>query len=561
MSALRSGSSTSKVEFEGLQGSGSQSCVVVSFENLHLSPASSSGELHLEQCIALACEDGLNNVRREGCESASAGCQNEQREIGKEGKLVKCRSTTPTTNLPSPGDPELCSASRATTTETSSQTPKKADHSGIFVSSALTALVKLQRASTQNTASPQFHSFVQELGDLQTVIKVGLRLLHSILEGKVPSDLKGIYCFLHVAYFIVHALTGVDTLGLAPREFMEDLSIFRNCLSPVPLLQDSDEMSAQALLDQIISTVWEGFEGGLKWTAPESSLPDDILDYPDPGPAQPKPGKAQRVKKNSLRVYKTTPKAEPMDKGKGREVVGITGGSRLLKKTSNKSVATTIESIRQTWILKKFILALDELTRGQFEYLCLGTGDTVNNVIEQTGVIPDLPVEDNVKTCLQCGYYYYDKEIECYCFESCQFAISNSRLVEVAWLHTEIGLVASRTRGQIFTTRKPSAKLLLRPERPQKFRCSEEGCEAKYVSKQGLSRHMAGRHDPDAIRKRSVCGYQGCKTTRTQIHSEKYGHRDDNMRTHMINDHKFTKEQVAIWRRNFHGDGEFWEFP
>ncbi|KAF3922114.1 hypothetical protein ABW20_dc0110504 [Dactylellina cionopaga] len=132
-----------------------------------------------------------------------------------------------------------------------------------FLSAAWKALKKLRCASKKDSASPQLKNFVGSFMGLNKIISTGLEAFQIILDGKVPSQLEDIYCFLHVAYALSRAERRAKDEDLPPAAFRQDLQIFRSCLSSLP--DRPSQPSPRDIFDEIAEVMWKEFQQGLKW--------------------------------------------------------------------------------------------------------------------------------------------------------------------------------------------------------------------------------------------------------------------------------------------------------
>ncbi|KAF3202431.1 hypothetical protein TWF679_010825 [Orbilia oligospora] len=133
-----------------------------------------------------------------------------------------------------------------------------------FLVGAWRMLKKLRIASKHETASPQMRAFVDSLGGLDNIIRVGLSALKSILDGNIPTEITQVYCFLHVAYAMSRAEKNAKGDDLPPSAFRNDLEIFRNCLPSTS--EAPDQPTQQDIFDEIVEVVWKEVQRAVEWT-------------------------------------------------------------------------------------------------------------------------------------------------------------------------------------------------------------------------------------------------------------------------------------------------------
>ncbi|KAK6536771.1 hypothetical protein TWF281_000986 [Arthrobotrys megalospora] len=308
-----------------------------------------------------------------------------------------------------------------------------------FLTGALKALRKLRKASLAIGASPQLRSFVEGLDNLQNVIKIGLGALQSIFDGNIPSCLKEIYCFLHVAYALSRAEKGIDDFDLPPKAFREDLYIFRNCL-PSKTEGPNELLSPQALFDEIVNIMWQEFQEGLRWVS--LNLPGDISRCPDSTALQREPtplttvGRRRgRKKKPAPGIYIITP----------RQGIPITTTPKGITDMATSIMAQrpvfTIEVILDTFIFQEFVITLNKLEIDQFAFLCLS--GVVNGLIQWTEHLSDSMFETADDGCKWCGKPY-NFLADCSCCEFVLSSVSDARLDGVTYFYKRIAISVAK---------------------------------------------------------------------------------------------------------------------
>ncbi|KAF3212144.1 hypothetical protein TWF192_006903 [Orbilia oligospora] len=460
-----------------------------------------------------------------------------------------------------------------------------------FLTGSLRALNKLRHASKDPTASPQLRAFVESLGDLKDIIQTGLASLQSIFNNKVPSRLKDIYCLLHVAYAISRVEKNAKDPDLPSKAFRQDLYVFRGCLPSQP--ESPDEiLSPQDLFDEIIGIMWKEFEEGLKWVIPR--LSKETSSFFDQRVAQTR-AEVQTTRPNYRPngIYMTFPKtsAAPEKHGDVPKPLDIVTGSGNAPEIDNDLMR--IQRVVGTMVYKEFVKTLSQLCHQQFAYLCWsGAIDGLLFWTESPDLLDLILADNNAKGCMYCGNPY-NLEGDCAPCKYLKTSLSTPQANGYLWLYNQVVTAASISRimdltvsglletpspepsdGELFQELidlAPDSTLTFNPQpemrrprigdtRSTNFRCPEPDCSHEFARKQGLDRHIAQFHSPETVRTKIICGYRGCSAKRSQIVSATRGTRNDNMRTHMRTQHRFTEEQLRKWKARYRGDEEVWEF-
>ncbi|EPS44244.1 hypothetical protein H072_1766 [Dactylellina haptotyla CBS 200.50] len=237
-----------------------------------------------------------------------------------------------------------------------------------FLNAAWAALKKLRNAANQECASPQLREFVGLLGDLDSVIRLGLESLRLILDGKTPSRLSEVYCFLHVAYAISRAKkTGPDE-DLPSEAFRKDLQIFRRCLSSVSDVETG--LSDQDIFDEIVEVMWKELQEGLEYInsmlkkkyssdskglSPQPSL-RSLERRSKTGPLQ------QKQLHHVSKTYRRSPSSSPLFKKRSNPSFPGNHSTSVLH-----YLKVTVEDVKNTTIFKELICVFYEI--GSFRFL------------------------------------------------------------------------------------------------------------------------------------------------------------------------------------------------
>ncbi|KAF3923072.1 hypothetical protein ABW20_dc0105661 [Dactylellina cionopaga] len=129
-----------------------------------------------------------------------------------------------------------------------------------FLTAADSAYHKLIAGTKRSSASNEFKNFVASLGGVEDIVDVGMTVVDQILNEEVPTSLREVYCFLHVAYAIS------QSESLSPEkvnDFQAGLSVFRYCLPDIADIPGT--ASERDIFDEIASVMSEELEYALKW--------------------------------------------------------------------------------------------------------------------------------------------------------------------------------------------------------------------------------------------------------------------------------------------------------
>ncbi|KAF3307880.1 hypothetical protein TWF173_002117 [Orbilia oligospora] len=128
---------------------------------------------------------------------------------------------------------------------------------------------KLKAVARSRKASHAFRRFVESLGSLDNILRIGSQTFEMLLDQQTPHSLIEIYCFLHFAY----AMSQGDT-DLLPksseREFQKGLLVFRSCLPSTP---DDDGNSQRDIFDEIAHHMAHELECALRWAKKQNLTP------------------------------------------------------------------------------------------------------------------------------------------------------------------------------------------------------------------------------------------------------------------------------------------------
>ncbi|KAK6331447.1 hypothetical protein TWF730_004529 [Orbilia blumenaviensis] len=128
---------------------------------------------------------------------------------------------------------------------------------------------KLKAVARSRKASHAFRRFVESLGSLDNILRIGSQTFEMLLDQQTPHSLIEIYCFLHFAY----AMSQGDT-DLLPKssegEFQKGLLVFRSCLPSTP---DYDGNSQRDIFDEIAHHMAHELECALRWAKKQNLTP------------------------------------------------------------------------------------------------------------------------------------------------------------------------------------------------------------------------------------------------------------------------------------------------
>ncbi|KAK6351370.1 hypothetical protein TWF718_004532 [Orbilia javanica] len=487
-----------------------------------------------------------------------------------------------------------------------------------FLTGALRALKKLRNASKDATTSPELRSFVEGLGNLRDIIKVGLQSLQSIFDNKAPSRLKDIYCLLHVAYAMSQVEKRPQDPDVPSKSFRQDLFVFRSCLSPVPE-GPAEVHIPQDLFDEIVGVMWEEFDEGLQWVMPRlrkggsGNLGLEQI--------APQPDLAMELQTNQYWIPQTTSNRVTTPVAADYPTPSNIGGSNAIPE---------VEHIFQTTIFQDLVLTLSKICHQQFSYLYWsGAIDGLLFWTENLDLLDLILADNNANGCKYCGNPYIDSKMACIPCRYLMISLTGLQISAPFWFYNQVALAVVKitnlvarngpkrlpskfsneelfqepieidfdeglgTRSEMFphdlgynfdlmdvtpdslpvpevaaipTLQVQPAALIPPPPKPRtkkpnpkKYPCPH--CNHKpFANRQSLDRHLGKKHDPNATHSTVTCGYQGCSAKRSITISATWGKRDDNMRTHMRTKHGFTNEQLNVWGREYTGDVNYWDF-
>ncbi|EPS35548.1 hypothetical protein H072_11061 [Dactylellina haptotyla CBS 200.50] len=102
------------------------------------------------------------------------------------------------------------------------------------------------------TSSPEYRTFVRQIGDVDDVIHTGCETLIDFLNKKVPQTLSKLYCMLHVCYAMSKS-SSKDNPSMTEEAFSKSVKEWKNCL---PVVSETG-VREQDLFDEIRSVMWE----------------------------------------------------------------------------------------------------------------------------------------------------------------------------------------------------------------------------------------------------------------------------------------------------------------
>ncbi|KAF3212143.1 hypothetical protein TWF192_006902 [Orbilia oligospora] len=410
-----------------------------------------------------------------------------------------------------------------------------------FLVGAWRMLKKLRIASKHETASPQMRAFVDSLGGLDNIIRVGLSALKSILDGNIPTEITQVYCFLHVAYAISRAEKNAKGDDLLPSAFRNDLEIFRNCLPSTS--EAPDQPTQQDIFDEIVKVVWKEVQRAVEWTGSflgkdlSGQLRDSIkVDVPVSTGSATNKGPPGRVRKARPKVPRKA--ALVMEKS----LQGISPGElRLLLSPPgafNKSLSTTIDQIINSTIFQGILNTV-----------------TISSDMHKT-IEYELrfPTTEDASDCVFCGDPH-SWGSGCPTCDTAIQRVTQSQVITLKGLYDQVTEELKKTKGNTglvvpWLPTPPTnpvsnntTPMKSRPSKKGDFVCSVPNCtRGPWVNKQSLDQHMKGFHSPKP-QAYLVCGFNGCTAKR--------GHKGgmekalDNMRTHKRENNHFTPEELV----------------
>ncbi|KAK6522962.1 hypothetical protein TWF281_002389 [Arthrobotrys megalospora] len=131
-----------------------------------------------------------------------------------------------------------------------------------FSEKASSAYEKLVGATRdpENIASLDLKDFISSLVSVENVIEVGCSTLSDFLDQKVPTDLRSIYCMLHVSYAMSQSTTMPEHSHITDTEFSESAATWKEWL---PIVSDSG-VPEQDVFDELLRIMWSEMKGGLE---------------------------------------------------------------------------------------------------------------------------------------------------------------------------------------------------------------------------------------------------------------------------------------------------------
>ncbi|EPS36344.1 hypothetical protein H072_10134 [Dactylellina haptotyla CBS 200.50] len=137
-------------------------------------------------------------------------------------------------------------------------------------SAAQTAYEKLKNVAQTEKTSTAFRHFVESLGSLDNILKIGSQTYEMLLDQQTPHSLIEIYCFLHFAYAMSQGDTDLMPIS-SDGEFHRDLLVFRSCLSSTPEYEGFQ--SQRDIFDEIAHHMADELECALRWAKRQNLTP------------------------------------------------------------------------------------------------------------------------------------------------------------------------------------------------------------------------------------------------------------------------------------------------
>ncbi|KAF3935326.1 hypothetical protein ABW19_dt0207657 [Dactylella cylindrospora] len=160
----------------------------------------------------------------------------------------------------------------STETEFTSSKTELLQKYGKFKDRAADAFSKLTSAAKDSARTDNFRTFVSDLKSPEHVVGEGLGAFSRFIEGRIPEDLKSLYCMLHVFYAASLSLDPDDSGPMSDGEFACSAAEFKGCL---PVISENGILE-QDLYDEIVSVMWAEIEVGMKFA-------DDLQEHIDAG--------------------------------------------------------------------------------------------------------------------------------------------------------------------------------------------------------------------------------------------------------------------------------------
>ncbi|KAK6520908.1 hypothetical protein TWF506_001149 [Arthrobotrys conoides] len=428
-----------------------------------------------------------------------------------------------------------------------------------LIAAALQMLKKLRLASKLETASPQLRIFVDSLGGLDNIIRIGLDSLKSILDGNIPTNITQVYCFLHVAYAMSRAEKNAKDEDLPPLAFRDDLEIFRRCLSSIR--EVPDQPSQQDLFDEIVGVMWKEVQKAIEWTGSfldkdlskrlRDSMKADIQAAKGSNTKRGPPGGIRR--KPGLTMKKTLPGKIPNNLTIPELVVRQDITMIFAPPGAfNKSLSVTIDQIVNSTIFQDILITVNKLGFPRFFYLYLNTvSSDMYKIIEYE---LRFPLTEDATDCVFCGDPHA-WDLGC---PTCDKAIQRVTLpqtIALQGLYNQVIEELNKTKGNTCLVvpwlLNPSTNPTLQNTTPVKpksvktgdYVCSVSNCpRGPWVNKQSLDQHVKGYHTPKS-QTYLICGFNGCTAKRG--HKGGIEKASDNMRTHKRENNHFTPEELV----------------
>ncbi|KAK6503292.1 hypothetical protein TWF481_008319 [Arthrobotrys musiformis] len=404
-----------------------------------------------------------------------------------------------------------------------------------FVIAADRMLKKLQHESRRKSASPQFRDFVDfQLKDLANIIRIGLGVLKSVLDGSIPKDIAEVYCFLHVAYAMSRADKDAKDEHLSQSEFQEELKVFRNCLQSVP--EELDKPSEQDLFDEVVKVMWTEFQQAIKWSKSVLSpnLNQQLQDVIKMDQKRPRTPKGQVVKKGPRNgVQKTSPGSSSKPslnmitkRFQKMEISNITMTAKP-PRARKTSLLVTVDLIISSKVFQDVLIAVEKFGLERFFYLFLNTvsPNMLQWMNKDRTVFPT--IYDEVG-CVFCGDpNAFEAGLTCPTCDDTIQHLPQTDAITITVLYEQVAeeLKNSRSEGKTpygvtrLICARVNPKSPPKPVRPRsqgegKHVCPIVGCgHGPWVKKQSLDRHIQAVHTPRS-QAYLICGFNGCNVKR-----------------------------------------------
>ncbi|KAK6340080.1 hypothetical protein TWF730_001853 [Orbilia blumenaviensis] len=126
-----------------------------------------------------------------------------------------------------------------------------------FLEKVETAYKKLIEAA-DNRKTP-LKDFVSSLVSAENIVTIGCATLSSFLDHKITTDLKSVYCMLHVSYAISRSSTLPESQKVTDTQFSESAASWKEWLPVI----SATGVNEQNVFDELLKIMWPEIQGGL----------------------------------------------------------------------------------------------------------------------------------------------------------------------------------------------------------------------------------------------------------------------------------------------------------